>query len=85
MRSGAGTGDAGDFLPLAASFAHAVQADNESVRQIEYRDRALQVRFEPKAVDSTAKRDALIERLAKGGLAGKFSDSTLTVRRGGGT
>jgi len=85
MRSGAGTGDAGDFLPLAASFAQAVQADNESVRQIEYRDRALQVRFEPKAVDSTAKRDALIERLAKGGLAGKFSDSTLTVRRGGGT
>jgi len=85
MRSGAGTGDAGDFLPLAASFAQAVQADNESVRQIEYRDRALQVRFEPKAVDSTAKRDALIERLAKGGLAGKFSDSTLSVRRVGGT
>jgi len=85
MRSGAGTGDAGDFLPLAASFAHAAQADNESVRQIEYRDRTLQVRFEPKAVDSAAKRDALIERLAKGGLAGKFSDSTLSVRRGGGT
>jgi len=85
MRSGAGTGDPGDFLPLAASFAQAVQADAESVRLIEYRDRALQVRFEPQAVDSAAKRDALIERLAKGGLTAKFSESTLSVRRGGGT
>jgi general secretion pathway protein L len=85
MRSGAGTGDAGDFLPLAASFAQAVQADAESVRLIEYRDRALQVRFEPRAVDSAAKRDALVERLAKGGLTAKFSESTLSVRRGGGT
>jgi len=85
MRSGAGTGDAGDFLPLAASFAQAVQADAESVRLIEYRDRALLVRFEPRTVDSAAKRDALIERLAKGGLAARFSDSMLNVRRGGGT
>jgi general secretion pathway protein L len=85
LRSGAGTGDAGDFLPLAASFAQAVQADAESVRLIEYRDRALLVRFEPRAVDSAAKRDALIERLAKGGLAARFSESTLSVRRGGGT
>ena len=85
MRSGAGTGDAGDFLPLAASFAQAVQADAESVRLIEYRDRALLVRFEPRAVDSAAKRDALIERLAKGGLTARFSDSMLSVRRGGGT
>lgn len=85
MRSGAGTGDAGDFLPLAASFAQAVQADADSVRQIEYRDRALQVRFEPKAVDSAAKRDALVARLGKGGLTARFSESTLSVRRGGGT
>ena len=85
LRSGAGTGDAGDFLPLAAGFAQAVQADAEVVRQIEYRDRALLVRFEPRAVDSPAKRDALIERLAKGGLAAKFSESNLSVRRGGGT
>jgi general secretion pathway protein L len=85
MRSGAGTGDAGDFLPLAASFAQAVQTDAESVRLIEYRDRALLVRFEPRAVDSAAKRDALVERLAKGGLAARFSESMLSVRRGGGT
>lgn len=84
-RSGAGTGDAGDFVPLAAGFAQAVQADAESVRQLEYRDRALQVRFEPRAVDSATKRDALVERLSKAGLAAKFSESTLSVRRGGGT
>jgi general secretion pathway protein L len=85
MRSGAGTGDAGDFLPLAASFAQAAQADAEAVRLIEYRDRALLVRFEPQAVDSAAKRNALVERLAKAGLAAKFSESMLSVRRGGGT
>jgi len=85
MRSGAGTGDAGDFLPLAASVAQAVQADAESVRLIEYRDRALLVRFEPRAVDSAAKRDALVERLAKGGLSAKFSESMVSVRKGGAT
>jgi type II secretion system protein L len=83
MRSGAGTGDAGDFVPLATSFARAVQAEAESVRTIEYRDRSLQVRFEPRAVDSAAKRDALVERLAKSGLTARFSESVLSVRRGG--
>jgi len=85
MRSGAGTGDAGDFLPLAVSFAQAVQADAESVRTLEYRDRTLVVRFEPRAVDSAAKRDALVTRLAKAGLTAKFSDAALSVRKGGGT
>jgi hypothetical protein len=85
MRSGAGTGDAGDFLPLAASFAQAAQVDAESVRQVEYRDRALLVRFEPRAVDSAAKRDALVARLTKAGLSARFSDAVLTVRRGGAT
>jgi len=85
MRSGAGTGDAGDFLPLAAGFAQAAQVDAESVRQVEYRDRALLVRFEPRAVDSAAKRDALVARLTKAGLSARFSDAVLNVRRGGGT
>ena len=85
MRSGAGTGDAGDFLPLAASFAQAVQMDAESVRQVEYRDRTLMVRFEPRAVDSAAKRDALVARLTKAGFSARFSDAVLNVRRGGGT
>jgi general secretion pathway protein L len=85
MRSGAGTGDAGDFLPLAARFAQAVQVDADAVRLIEYRDRALAVSFEPRAVDSAAKRDALVARLAKAGLAARFSDTVLSVRRGSGT
>jgi general secretion pathway protein L len=84
MRSGAGTGDAEDFLPLAASFAQAAQADSDAVRQIEYRDRALEVRFEPRAVDSAQKRDALVQRLTKAGLSARFSESTLRVRKGGG-
>ena len=85
MRSGAGTGDAGDFLPLAAGFAQAAQVDAESVRQVEYRDRALLVRFEPRAVDSAAKRDALVARLTKAGLSARFADSVLNVRKGGGS
>jgi general secretion pathway protein L len=85
MRAGAGTGDTGDFLPLAAGFAQAAQLDSESVQLIEYRDRALHVRIEPRAVDSAAKRDALVTRLTKAGLAARFSDSMLSVRRGGGT
>jgi general secretion pathway protein L len=85
MRAGAGTGDTGDFLLLAAGFAQAAQLDSESVQLMEYRDRALQVRFEPRAVDSAAKRDALVTRLTKAGLAARFSDSMLSVRRGGGT
>lgn len=85
MRSVAGTGDAGDFIPLAASFAQAAQIDAESVRTIEYRDRALRVRFEPRAVDTAVKRDALVERLSRSGLAARFSESMLSVRRGGGS
>lgn len=85
LRSGAGTGDAADFVPLAATFARALQADPDAVRQIEYRDRALHIRFEPRLVDSAAKRDTLLQNLAKAGLEGRFTDTTLTVRRGGRT
>jgi general secretion pathway protein L len=83
LRSGAGTGDAGNFVPLAGSFARALQADPDSVRQLEYRDRALHVRLEPKLVDTAAKREALVQRLSKAGLEARFADTTLTVRRGG--
>jgi general secretion pathway protein L len=83
LRAGAGTGDAGDFVPLAAAFARVMQPDSETVRQIEYRDRALQVRFESRAVDTATKRELVIQRLSKAGLDGSFSETTLTVRRGG--
>lgn len=82
LRSGAGTGDAGDFVALAGSFAQAAQLGADSVREIEYRDRALQVRFEPRAVDTPAKRQALVERLSKAGFSARFTDTTLSVRRG---
>jgi general secretion pathway protein L len=85
MRAGAGTGDTGDFLHLAVSFSQAAQVDSDSVRTLEYRDRALVVRFEPRVVDSAAKRDALVTRLAKAGLTAQFSESALSVRKGGGT
>jgi general secretion pathway protein L len=85
LRSGAGTGDAADFVPLASSVARALRADADSVRQIEYRDRALRVQFDPRAVDTPAKREALIQRLAKAGLDGRLADTTLSVRTGGRT
>ena len=81
LRAAAGTGDGGDFLPLAAAFARLAEADADSVRGLEYRERTLQVRFDARAVDSQEKRAAILERLARGGLAGSFSSSTLTVRR----
>jgi general secretion pathway protein L len=82
LRSGAGIGDAGDFVALAASFAQVAQLGADSVREIEYRDRALHVRFEPRAIDTSAKRDALVQRLSKAGFSSRFSDATLTLRRG---
>jgi hypothetical protein len=46
MRSGAGTSDTGDFLPLAARFAQAVQVEAEAVRLIRPRPGAVG-EFEP--------------------------------------
>jgi general secretion pathway protein L len=83
LRAGAGTGDAEDFLPLAASVARALDGEAEAVRVVEYRDRALQLRFDARALDSPKKRELVLERLAQAGLAGRFSESTLNVRRRG--
>jgi type II secretion system protein L len=80
LRSGAGTSDAADFIPLATRFAQAVQLDADAVRTLEYRERALYVRFDPRAIDTPSKREALIERLAKAGLGARMSESTLIVR-----
>ena len=82
LRSGAGTSDPADFIPLATRFAQAVQLDADAVKTIEYRERALYVRFDPRAIDTPGKRDALIERLVKAGLGARMSDSTLIVRSG---
>ena len=81
LRAAAGTGDSEDFLPLAAAFARLMEPGAEGVRGLEYRERTLQVRFDARAVDSADKRAAILERLARGGLAGSFSSSTLSLRR----
>lgn len=83
LRAAAGTGDAEDFLPLAAGLARLLDGEAEAVRGLEYRERSLQVRFDPRAVDTADKRGAILERLARGGLAGSFTASTLSVRRRG--
>lgn len=83
LRGGAGTGDPEDFMALAAAFARAVPAEAGSVRSVEYRERALQVGFEPRMIDSPKKREALLERLEQAGLSGRFSDAALNVRRRG--
>jgi general secretion pathway protein L len=81
-RSGAGMSDAEDFLVLAANFAQLAQQDADAVRALEYRERTLLVRFDPRAFSSKTRREALLERLAQAGLAGAFSaEATLSVRR----
>ncbi len=83
LRAGAGTGDPGDFLPLAAGVAQALGPDGDAVRAIEYRDGTLHVRFDPRAIDSAQKREAIDARVTKAGYSARFSDTTLTLRREG--
>jgi general secretion pathway protein L len=80
-RSGAGMSDAEDFLVLAAGFAQIAQQDADAVRVLEYRERTLLVRFEPVALASPKRREALLERLTQAGFKGAFSEATLSVRR----
>jgi general secretion pathway protein L len=80
LRAGAGAADPRDFLPLAASLARAFPADTDVVRKLEFRDQVLRVELTPRAADSAAKRAAVLEQLGAAGLAGSFSDTSLTVR-----
>jgi type II secretion system protein L len=79
LRGGAGTSDPADFIPLATRFAQAAQLDADAIRTLEYRDRALYVRFDSRGSEP-AKREALVERLVKAGLVARMSESTLIVR-----
>jgi general secretion pathway protein L len=83
LRGSAGLADPRDFLPLAASLARALAPEAETVRALEFRDQALRVELEPRAVDSPKKRAALLEQLNASGLAGTLADGTLTVRTKG--
>ena len=80
LRTGAGTSDPADFISLATRFARAAQLDADAVRILEYRERALYVRFDTRAIDTPSKRDALVDRLVKAGLGARMSESVLVVR-----
>lgn len=83
LRSGAGTADPRDFLPLAAGLARALPAEVDVVRTLEFRDQVLRVEFDPRAIESPKKREDLLRSLAAAGLAGSFAESTLTLRAKG--
>jgi general secretion pathway protein L len=83
LRTGAGVGDAREFLPLAAALARALPAEADAVRMLEFRDQVLRVDFEPRALETPRKREALLEQVSAAGLAGSFSETLLTVRRKG--
>lgn len=83
LRSGAGTTDPRDFFALAAGLARALPGEADVVRALEFRDQALRVELDPKAVDSPARREALLRSLAAAGLTGRIADGTLTLRAKG--
>jgi len=80
LRTGADAADPRDFLPLSASLARALPGQSDVVRTLEFRDQVLRVDFDPKAIDTPQKREALIQQLASAGLTGSFAENTLTVR-----
>jgi len=83
LRTGAGTANSSDFVPLATKFAETAQVASDAIRGLEYRDRSLVVRLEPRSVDTPQKREVLVERLTRAGFNARFLESTLTVRVGG--
>jgi general secretion pathway protein L len=87
LRAGAGASDPREFLPLAtglaSALARALPPENDAVRAMEFRDQVLRVDFDPRALDAPKKRDLVLEQISAGGLTGRFSDATLTVRSKG--
>ena len=82
LRAGAGSSDPREFLPLAAAVARAVPA-SDAVRALEFRDQALRVDFEPRALEGPKSRELVLEQISGAGLAGRFSDVTLSVKAKG--
>ena len=83
LRAGAGASDPREFLPLATAVARALPAENDAVRAMEFRDQVLRVDFDPRALDAPKRRDLVLEQISAGGLTGRFSDATLSVRAKG--
>ena len=83
LRAGAGASDPREFLPLATAVARALPAENDVVRAMEFRDQVLRVDFEPRSLDAPKKRELVLEQISTGGLTGRFSEATLSVRAKG--
>ena len=83
LRAGAGASDPREFLPLATAVARALPAENDAVRAMEFRDQVLRVDFEPRVLDAPKKRELVLEQISTGGLTGRFSEATLSVRAKG--
>jgi general secretion pathway protein L len=82
LRAAAGASDPREFLGLAATLARALPAEGDAVRALEFRDNTLRVDFDPRTLEPK-RRDALLEKLSAAGLAGRFSEATLSVRAKG--
>jgi type II secretion system protein L len=79
LRSAAGSSDPREFLGLAATLARALPAEGDAVRALEFRDNTLRVDFDARALDPK-KRELVLQRVSAAGLAGRFSEATLSVR-----
>ena len=83
LRSGGGSADPRDFLPMAASLARALANEGDVVRTLDFQEQVLRVDLEPRAIDTPKKREALLASLAAAGLDASFAENTLTVRAKG--
>ena len=80
LRAAAGSSDPREFLGLAATLSRALAAEGDAVRALEFRDGALRVDFDPRALEAKKQREALLEKASAAGLAGRWSDASLSVR-----
>ncbi|TMH62186.1 MAG: hypothetical protein E6H57_19325, partial [Betaproteobacteria bacterium] len=80
LRAAAGSSDPREFLGLAAMLSRALAAEGDAVRALEFRDGALRVDFDPRALEAKKQREALLEKASAAGLAGRWSDASLSVR-----
>ena len=54
------------------------------MRALEFRDQALRVDLDPRAVAAPKARELMLERAAAAGLAARLTENTLSVRAKGG-
>lgn len=82
LRVQSGQAGSDDFLPLLARFAQALGTRaTDAVTQLEYRDAALRVHFQPAWVEGRAAREQLVSRFAGAGLTLRFDNDRDPVAR----